>query len=389
MAIAGVIAALVLAEVGVRFVALYSPTVSFLAHAGRSTDPGPFRSLEAYLRSKEPHIEPHREWLNFYTNAFGFNDVEFEEARSPGKLRVMALGDSFAYGLVSYPLNVLTLLEAHLQKLSGQSLELYNFGVPASGVWDYETLLTHAFPRFLPDLVLVHLYLGNDPPDLFHGFDDFPLSHWSDRHSFAAAFIGNALTLLGFSRRPDDATVVDREAQLLPAIGGGPVTAEALPTESQPAYTREGYRRVLEDEMGRLFVGGGVAERDERWGKVYAALLRMQTFVRERHSAMVVVLYPSRLQIDSDLYQLQRTRQSRPKQFRRTFPAEQLMTFCANSRLSCFDLTPELRDRARAAKDSLYIERDTHWNARGNALAAEIEAEKLSPLIATLRSVKR
>ena len=381
LAILGLIGALGVAEVSVRVVSRYSPTVSFLAHAGRGTDPGPFSSLEGYLRSKQPHIAPHREWLNFYTNALGFNDVEFVESRSSGRFRIMALGDSFIYGLVSYPLNVLTLLEKRLQELSGRAVELYNFGVPASGVWDYETLLTLAFPRFKPDLVLLHLYLGNDPPDLLHGFDDFPASRWSDRHSLAASFIGNAFRLLRLSETHGGSEATHRERDQLPAIGGGPVTSATISVESLPSYSREGYRRVLEDELGRMFEGGAAAERNERWGKVFDALRRMQAYLREHNASLVVVLFPSRLQLEADLFQLQRSRQPRPNQFRRAFPAEQLVNFCAASGLTCFDLTSELRGKARAAKESLYIERDTHWNARGNALAAEIEAAKIRPIL--------
>ena len=80
----------------------------------------------------------------------------------------MALGDSFTYGLVPYPDAVMTRLEEALRAgCAGTDLEVLNFGIGGTGIWDYKLLYELAGPTYDPDLVMVNLYLGNDGPDLF------------------------------------------------------------------------------------------------------------------------------------------------------------------------------------------------------------------------------
>src|SRR5262245_53635080 len=111
----GLVVALVAAEVLTRVATWLSPQVQYLATAGTEPPTRSFDTLEAYLASQSAQVVPHRDWLNYWTNALGFNDEEFTVPKPAGRFRIMALGDSFTYGLVPYPYTVMTLLESFLR----------------------------------------------------------------------------------------------------------------------------------------------------------------------------------------------------------------------------------------------------------------------------------
>jgi len=83
--------------------------------------------------------KPFADDWNFRLNSFGFKDVEFSRS-SDRHYRILGIGDSFAFGVVPYEINYLTLLEGRLQRESGQ-VEVLNMGIPATGPDDYHSLL--------------------------------------------------------------------------------------------------------------------------------------------------------------------------------------------------------------------------------------------------------
>jgi hypothetical protein len=54
-----------------------------------------------------------------------------------------------------------------------------------------------------------------------------------------------------------------------------------------------------------------------------------------------------------------------------------LANFCEQHNLICLDLTPSLRDKARAETASIYYRQDIHLNVKGNQFVADLLAEAL------------
>jgi hypothetical protein len=108
--------ALVSAEIFVRVAANIWFDVKYLATAGVGNMPRAYASLEDFLGEFRAQLAPHRIWNNYYANSLGFTGRELSVAKPVGTRRIMALGDSFLYGMVAYPQNVLTLLEASLRR---------------------------------------------------------------------------------------------------------------------------------------------------------------------------------------------------------------------------------------------------------------------------------
>ena len=94
--------AVLLAELGL-VLAHFNAPVRYLATMGVAPERPVFGSLEAYMAAQAPQVEPHRDFLNFWTNSLGLNDLEFVVPKPAGRLRILAVGDSFTYGLVLLP----------------------------------------------------------------------------------------------------------------------------------------------------------------------------------------------------------------------------------------------------------------------------------------------
>ncbi|MGH7860021.1 MAG: SGNH/GDSL hydrolase family protein, partial [Candidatus Binatia bacterium] len=104
---------------------------------------------------------PHSQNYDFRLNSLGLKDVEFSQRKRPGVFRIVAIGDSVAFGVVPYEHNFLTLLERRLRRKHGD-VELLNFGINGLSVVDYLAVLRNEAVAFDPDLVVVFFFVGND-----------------------------------------------------------------------------------------------------------------------------------------------------------------------------------------------------------------------------------
>lgn len=96
------------------------------------------------------------------TNSHGWRDVECDYKRTPGRARIVALGDSFTFGHgVDYGERFTERLEDQLA-----DTEVVNMGVCAYGT-DQELLAWESEgQRYSPDVVLLTVFLGNDLADI-------------------------------------------------------------------------------------------------------------------------------------------------------------------------------------------------------------------------------
>lgn len=390
LALAAVLACLAAGEAAVRLAALASPRVAYLASAGFRREPKVHRTLEDFTNSSE-HLVPHRNWANYYTNSLGFNDLEFRSRKRPGSYRILALGDSFCYGMVPYPANVQTLVEERL-RAGGLEAEVLNLGLPGAHTWEYEALFRLARPIYSPDLAAIHFYMGNDGPDLVRHLNGLPVranSIWSSR---LLTFIRNSIRLLQGLEAPPPGPA--RSGGERTGTGGCKVDpalddpTDQSPSYLQPRFTPAAFARQMADELVRLYRPGPEQARQD-WAPVLANLDRIVEEARNNNTLPVLILYPSVLQVEPDL--LARTvsqaqAQGRIKGFdpARVDPAapnRALAGFARQRGIPFLDLTPVFRQEARGSDRPLYLNRDTHWNFAGNSLAARAEAEFLGRII--------
>jgi lysophospholipase L1-like esterase len=285
--------------------------------------------------------QPGARFYDTTLNSGGFNDLEHERTRPPGVTRrIVAIGDSFALGVVPYRENYLTRLESELSP--GGRVEVINIGIPATGPADYLAMLVKEGLPYGPDLVIANVFVGND--------FEVPGRRWHE-HSFVATFL-RALWRLRGGTPP------------APAARDGALVEYR---DDEPSLSRE---RFLEIEVGRswVYVRSDRAMIDAV-DRVRADLRGMRDVAARAGAGFLVVLLPDEVQVDERLraevtlasgYAASDLDFERPNRLLR----EQL----AADGTRVVDLLPAFQNAARTSR--LYKPRDTHWNIAGNQLAA-------------------
>jgi hypothetical protein len=393
----GVVAALAVGEGLVRLAARWSPEVRDLAVPRAERRPRAFASLEAYLASKPTQVVPHRNWFNYWNNALGLNDVEFTTPKPPGRFRILALGDSFTFGLVPYPHNVMTLLEARLRAdCPGMDLDLLNFGIGGAGVRDYQTIVMLGLETYAPDLVLINFYAGNDAPSLYQLAQERSRLQTVLGASRLWTLGGNAFRLwrgvhdLGAARAPPTGP----GARGLVPRGGTLVdpsrhVSERDPALTGPIFSESVFASIQAEEMRRLYRPQDPAVVDRAWRPILDGLETIRTEVLRQGRRLTLAVYPSALQVyPEQRVALVETLRRRPRYatlsadaLDPSLPNRQLAAYCQRAAIPCVDLTPVFVEASRAPAEALYKQRDAHWTIRGNRVAADAEAEFLVGLV--------
>jgi hypothetical protein len=397
--IAGVIGILLVvlpAELALRLAAAFSPETRYLAVRRQSDLRRRFTSLQEYLATQSVHIIPHRRWFNYWTNELGFNDEEFVVPKPRGRFRIMAVGDSFTFGLVPYPQNVMTLLEASLRAACpDRDLDLLNFGIAGANVADYRTVIELGYGIYEPDLVLINVYVGNDSPDLWHR----PARGLSIRRLLRHSYLWNYLRNVLAVRQS-----VPAGGALVTAVGG-PAPGDSPPRGGRvvdpgyhqrdddpalvgPVLSEKVFTRILADELGRFYVPRDAHDVDQAWRATLDQLDVARAHVAGHGGQLVITLYPSILQIDARLRSelIERLRGQPPDPgitadtIDPRLPNRVLLAYCRDHGLSCLDLMPVLERASRESVEPLYKAREPHWTPRGNRVAAEAQARYLTPL---------
>ena len=396
----GLVAALVLGEGLVRLAARWSPAVRYLSVL-HTTRPLVFGSLAEYLASMPTQVVPHRNWFNYWNNALGFNDEEFVVPKPAGRFRIMALGDSFTYGLVPYPDSVMTVLERRLRSACpGKDLDVLNFGIGGIGVEDYRAIVTLGFTDYTPDLVVIHFYAGNDGPDTYRVDRGRERRRWQDLTRYSRLWtLTQNVVLVRKSLEATVGVVTDRPSGRAPdgtAARGGAVVdpGYALPADDRalmgPTFNPETFDRIMGDELRRLYTAADPVGLDRAWQPTFDNLETIRERVTVGGGRLALVVFPSVLQVDGELREQVLARLHARGRYRRMsretidpeLPQKRLAAYCRRAGVPCVDVTPALI-RALQAEPSarLYKLQETHWTVRGNRVAAEAEAEQLLGLV--------
>lgn len=285
-------------------------------------------------------------------NSRGFNDRERAGGPPPaGTFRVVALGDSFAVGVVPRPHNYLARLETALG--AGGPAEVVNLGVAGTEPRDYLALLVDEGMAYAPDAVLVGFYVGND--------FETRAPRWHER-SYAATLV-RALWRLG--RAPERAATVDAGATTYDDAAPGMPLARFLEIEVDRSWIFE---------RGSPRVGDAVTRAADLLG-------RLQAVARRGGADVVVAILPAEAQADPAHQQRLAGLLDRPASaLDFTQPNRLLVEALGAAGIEAVDLLPAFAARGQATR--LYKPQDSHWNVAGNALAAEA----LAPVLEALRA---
>ncbi|HYT90446.1 MAG TPA: GDSL-type esterase/lipase family protein [Gemmataceae bacterium] len=284
-------------------------------------------------------------------NSRGYPGPDIAPVKPPGVYRIAALGDSFAVGpAVPFAENYLTLLQTALP-----GVEVCNFGVSGAGPHEYLAVLQRDVWGIQPDLVLVSIFVGNDITETLptpRGLD--PRRH--------------ALYVLG-----ERAWRLLREGQRRPSVP----PAAAPQRLGAPALSVETFREI---EARRLAVCLTQAPPglEKKWQQALGYLNEIVRACSARRVKVAFVLIPDEFQVNGDvLADAVGDAQVSRSDIDLERPQRRLRAFCAERGVPCLDLL----DTLRGVPDT-YAPHDTHWNVRGNRLAAARLAEWLRGQVA-------
>jgi lysophospholipase L1-like esterase len=310
---------------------------------------------------------PRQRRMDFVLNSRGLKTREYADTKAPGALRVVVLGDSFAYasGGLSHDEVWPQRLEQALGRRRDGPVEVLSFGWPSVGPDFYRRIWELEGARLEADVVVVSLFLGNDLQDpRANRAAETVLDAWA-RHSYAVRLVRNTWLAETGLEEPQEPPPAESAA---PPLSVGGVQDPGVELAVVPRLTEE--RFVAAQERCLRILDRDFPQRVER--AVRRVGRQLEAIVESAAAAdthVVVMLVPAEAQVSPALART--VAESLGKDLDRFdlgAAAAGLAAWCAARDVACLDLTPAFAERARTER--LYHRRDTHWNRAGNALAA-------------------
>jgi hypothetical protein len=319
-------------------------------------------------------MHPGRVHLGFACNSAGHYDGEFQPGRGARDV-VVSLADSFAVGVVPHAYHFTTVAERALPGVA-----VHNFGSPAIGPAGYYQLLTEQALPLRPDAVVVHLFVGNDIGDA---------ARWRNEQDLAASILDRRNIYLIqipprlFRARGEPARLAEHTPFGLGDLRG--LDAAGLraampwladPLQEPPMFSDEAFL-AIEVERARLLQ---IARGRGLYAQTTAALAAMRQACGTLPFA--VVLIPDEFQVEDHLWREVSARAS--LHLARDAPQRELTRWLADQGIPYVDLLPDLLAVPALAdgRRHVYHLRDTHFNARGSAVAGRRLAELVTRLLA-------
>jgi hypothetical protein len=280
-------------------------------------------------------------------NRLGYPGRDVELEKRPGTRRIAALGDSFALGpAVPFADNYLTLLERRLPRS-----EVCNYGVSGAGPREYLAILRSDVWASQPDLILLSFFVGNDITEVL------PAPRWLDPHQ-------HTLYLL-----------LERGWRL--ACERGRQTKEGehhSPSRIGQAVLSRATFREIETRRLSVCLTPPSAALEKKWQRTFVCLEQIIAECRQREVPLSVVLIPDEFQVNpAVLAGAVQDAKAAPNSVELTLPQRRLLAFFGERNVPCLDLLPAFQKEPNS-----YAPCDTHWNVRGNRLAAQAISNWLS-----------
>lgn len=371
---------LVLAEVAVRLVAPHHRGLRMLlGTSAGATDFADAETLPEIMSRTMLGFSPGSVEYGFVLNSRSFRTKEYEPGPARHSFRVVALGDSFTFasGALPHEDHWTTLVEEGLNEVSDRPVEVLRLGVPDTGPMFQLRLWQVEASKLRPDVVLLAFFVGNDFID-----------HQGDCGVFGGGERGLSGRLASVSSLYRVARNLRRlwRADAGPAGHGGsgetpgpgrpiPEYREAFDPD-RPTFNRE---RFVAIEAERMALCLRSEEEAFRWlaDRTAGVVTDLADEVRQTGARFVVMVIPDQYQVDQTLVEeVLSSTGSRREEYDFNRPQRVLGGTLESAGVEVLDLL-EIFRRASSG-DSLYRPQDTHWNRRGNEMAAESLADFLT-----------
>lgn len=375
LAVCQLLVIVLLAEVAVRVAATRSRSLRMVLHASTgSTDFSDAESLPELMERTMLGFSPFTVEYGFVLNSRSLRTREYVPGEPFDGLRVVALGDSFTFasGGMPHEQHWTTVIERRMGKRMEQPVEVLRLGVPGTGpafqlrLWQLEASILE------PDVVVLGFFVGNDFVD-----------HQGDCGELGGGDRGLGVRLTSSSAlfRAGRNLIRIRRARGEPSVAptGPSNVAHAGPGEPVPGYRKSfdpdkpSFRRedfiAIEARRMALCLRSQENAFEDLLAGVAPVVLRLVAEVEGVGARCVVMVIPDQYQVDDVLLDevLDATGNHR-EDYDLDRPQRRLVETLETGGAEVLDLLPVFR--AKAGRGAHYRPCDTHWNRRGNLVAA-------------------
>ena len=320
-------------------------------------------------------------WLQLYPHRFtGIDGVdvvgEFSDYTSRGYLtddifnkkknsyRILTLGDSFSVYLREKKQNYNNILQQEFIDSGRGDVEIVNAGMEAMGPGYYWHVMNNLGDLFKPDLIIVGFFVGNDfeeadfsvyignfiiePKNLYKRYSKYDqFRHWRIYRLLKNKY-----------SRYRDAQLKKEEAKSQPA--------QEVGTFSQETFLE------VEKKRSWLFDKNNWELLHQQWRECSEIILKMKDWCDRRKVKLVIAILPEQFQVDQALRQAVLTKYEHiaKENLDLNYPDNLIVNFCRTHNIHCLDMLGQFQEQGKTRQ--LYSIRDSHWNAAGNRLAADL-----------------
>jgi lysophospholipase L1-like esterase len=311
----------------------------------------------------------------FVINAQGLRGPLRPYAKPPGTLRVLALGDSFTEAFMLNDEETMTSqLERQLRSRVSCMVEVINGGTVGYST-DQEYLFYRSEGRrYAPDVTLLLTYHNDIPYLVRDRYYDIPKPRLSFDET-PPRVVNHPVP----AYQPSDATT-----PAAPSFEGSHLLEfikNRVERTSALTYNRiaglgfwEPLRTLPRNEELDLFHVPAYGHLIAAWSAYTWTVESLNRLVEADRSRLLVAYVPSRMEISEAEYEITQARYGiTSSAFDRSAVRDRLRSVSRKLRIPFLDFTPALTAGATYFRP-VYFPSDSHWNARGQAIAAEATA---------------
>lgn len=309
------------------------------------------------------------------TNALGMRDREPNDEAASNRLRVLTLGDSFAFGLgVDADKTFQRLLEKRLQERYKRPIEVLNSGIPGYGTCQEEILLKELSPRLKPNLTILCFYMGNDLYDNLYCMESGVMSE----RVIDGAFVSNKR----YHVKSDDLELKKIQNPIQRFLIGSSYAYNYIDQKISGFQMQVGLKpktNTLFKSIEKFHCKQDGEEQEKVYALTKELFAKMRDQCKEQGCVFAVALFPAKAQITPELFDEQlRGFGVKEEDYSIDKPNLRLRRIAEELGIPAADLYEPFHLRE---KEPLYYVQDGHWTELGHRLAADNLYDFLVPLL--------
>ncbi len=371
----GAVLPLLAAEGALRYLARNQPGGKEQVERNSYTEYDPVLGWRKKPRARVTYVR--RDYRSdFLINEQGLRGPLRPYAKPPGAARVLALGDSFVEAfMVRDDETVTAELEDQLRRRLACPVEVVNGGTVGYSTDQEYLFYRDEGRRYAADVVVLFSYHNDLPFLVRERYYAFPKPRLNFDESPPRVVNEPVPPYQPEPPLPADPTPSFRGSYLLEFV------KDRVERASARAYNRiastgiwEPLRLLPSNEEINLYRVPPLGHLNPVWSAYTWTVESLDRLVQMEDSKLVVAYVPSRMEVSDSDYEVTEARYGvTPATFDRSAVRDRIAAITRRFGIAFLDFTPALRERATRFRP-VYFPTDSHWNARGQAAAAEAAA---------------